>query len=87
MVDNVAAIEGIRVKLCPSESANGAGPQMSMMIAPAAGPVDEDETIVEDGIAVFVDPGIAPLLVDKLLDLVPAGSEQVRFTLTDRSQS
>jgi Fe-S cluster assembly iron-binding protein IscA len=86
MVDNVTAIEGVRVALLPSESTNGAAPQVNLMIAPAAGPLENDETIVEDGVAVFVDPDIAPLLEDKLLDLIPVGAEQVRITLTERSQ-
>jgi Fe-S cluster assembly iron-binding protein IscA len=55
------------------------------VIAPAEGPLDQDETIVDDGVAVFVDPTLAPLLEDKLLDIVPAGSEEVQFTLIDRS--
>lgn len=84
MVDNVRPIEGIRVALGPSQSTNGAAPEVSVVIAPAAGPLDEDEAIVEDGITVFVAPDIAPLLEDKLLDLVPAGPERVQFTLTDR---
>jgi Fe-S cluster assembly iron-binding protein IscA len=85
MVDTVGSIEGIRVGLGPSRSTNGASPVVSVVIEPAAGPLDEDETIVEDGIAVFVDPEVAPLLEDKLLDLAPSGSERVQFTLTERS--
>jgi Fe-S cluster assembly iron-binding protein IscA len=86
MVDDVAAIKGIRLGRGPSASENGASPLTNVVIAPAAGPLDEDETIEEDGIVVFVDRDIAPLLEDKLLDLVPAGSEQVQFMITDRAE-
>lgn len=87
MIDNVAAVNGIRVAQGPSQSTNGDAPQLHVTIAPAAGPLEEDEMIVEDGIAVFVDPDIAPMLDDKLLDLIPVGSEQVQFTLTDQQQT
>ena len=86
MIDTLSGISGVRVALGPSESMNGTGPQLGVIIAPAPGPVGEDRTLVEDGIRVFVDPELAPLLDDKILDLVPAGADRVRFTLTARSQ-
>jgi Fe-S cluster assembly iron-binding protein IscA len=84
MIDDVSGIEGIRVAQAPSESQNGSAPQVAIAITPAPGPLDEDQTLMEDGINVFVDPDIAPLLDDKLLDLVSAGEDEVQFTLTEQ---
>jgi Fe-S cluster assembly iron-binding protein IscA len=86
MVDTLDAVAGVRVAMGPSESTNGTAPQLKVTIAPAAGPMEDDETIDEDGIAVFVDPDIAPLLDDKLLDLEPAGPERMQFRLTEQSE-
>lgn len=86
MIDRVSEIEGIRVALGPSESTNGTAPHVSVLIAPASGPLEEDDTIVEDGIAVFIDPEVAPLLDDKLLDLALVGAGQAEFTITEQPQ-
>jgi Fe-S cluster assembly iron-binding protein IscA len=84
MIDSVTGVEGIRVTHGSPSSTNGDIPNLTVVIAPAAGPLDEDQTLVKDGVAVFVDPDIAPLLVDKRLDVVPTGDDQVRFTLTEQ---
>lgn len=84
MIDTLAGIEGIRVTLGPSDSPNGNAASAGVIIAPAAGPIGDDKTLLDDGITVFVDPDVAPLLEDKLLDVTPTGADQLRFTLTDQ---
>lgn len=86
MITRVCGIEGIRVTPGPSESMNGAGPPVGIVVTPASGPLGDDRTVLKDGIAVFVDSKLAGALEGKLLDFVPVGSDQLRFTLTERSK-
>jgi hypothetical protein len=86
MTTTVAGIEGVRVTQAPPHSMNGDSPQLGVVIAPASGPQDEDETVFEDGIAVFVERDLAPLLSDKRLDVLPAGQHQIVFVLSEQSE-
>jgi len=61
------------------------GPQIRVVVAPASRPDHDDRTLLESGVAVFVDSAIAPMLDDKRLEVVPAGADQVQFTLTDQT--
>jgi Fe-S cluster assembly iron-binding protein IscA len=84
MTDTVAGINGVRVGLSPVESSNGDIPSATIVIAPASGPVGDDQTVHDDGVVVFVDPEVAPLIDDKRLEVTPAGVDQVRFALTEQ---
>jgi hypothetical protein len=80
----VPGVEGVRIAQAPAASSNGSAPQICVVVAPAAGPLDDDRTLMEDGVAVFVDCAIAAMLDDKRLEVVPAGADQLQFTLTDQ---
>ena len=79
-------IRGIRVMLGPTESSNGDGPSGGVIIAPAGGPTAEDETVEEDGAAVFIEPEAVPWVEDKILDVDLSGGEQLQFTLIDQTE-
>ena len=79
-------IQGIRVMLGPAGSSNGHGPSGGVIIAPASGPMDEDETVEQGGAAVFIDPEAAPWVEDKILDVAISGSDQLQFRLVDQME-
>jgi Fe-S cluster assembly iron-binding protein IscA len=84
IIDPAIGIEGIRVALGPSDSPNGNGPSVGVVIAPARGPTGGDQTVNQDGVAVFVDPEAAPLVEDKVLDVAPAGPDRIQLTFIDQ---
>jgi Fe-S cluster assembly iron-binding protein IscA len=79
-------IQGIRVMLGPAGSSNGHGPSAGVIIAPASGPVEEDETVEDGGAAVFIDPEAVPWVEDKILDVAVSGADQLQFTLIDQTE-
>lgn len=81
----ISGAEGMRVALGPSDSPNGSVPSAGVIIAPASGPVEDDETVQHGGVAVFVDSAVAPLVEDKVLD-VELTDDRLRFTFTDRTR-
>jgi Fe-S cluster assembly iron-binding protein IscA len=85
MAEPAGRIQGIRVMLDPSGSSNGHGPSAGVIIAPASGPMDEDETVEQSGASVFVEAEAIPWVEDKILDVAPAGIDRLQFTLIDQS--
>jgi hypothetical protein len=84
MTDTSTGIEGVRVTQSAPDSPNGDTPRVGVLIAPAACPMGGDRTLQQDGVVVFIDPDIAPLLDGKVLDVASIGADQVRFTLAER---
>jgi iron-sulfur cluster assembly protein len=66
-------------------AAEPAGAQTNLQLSVAAGPVDDDEVIEEQGARVFHDQGAAELLNDKVLD-ASVEQDQVGFTLANKSR-
>jgi len=71
---------GVRITTMPQASTNGSGPVAVFDFYPAPEPGDEDEVVEEQGVQVFLEPDVVPLLEDKLLDAELDGDE-VRFTV------
>jgi Fe-S cluster assembly iron-binding protein IscA len=86
MTEPLDRVHGIRVMLGPAGSSNGHGPSTGVIITPASGPVDEDETVEEGGAAVFIDPEAVPWVEDKILDVAVSGADQLQFTLIDQTE-
>src|SRR5437016_5648174 len=84
MTQTVAGVEGVRIAQAPVDSSNRSAPQFKVAASPAAGPLGEDQTLLQRGAAVFVDPAIAPVLDDKRLEVAPAAADWLQFTLTDQ---
>ena len=84
IIDPLSGVEGMRVTRGATDSPNGSAPSVGVMIAPASGPSGDDETVQQGGVAVFVDPEVAALVEDKVLDVEPA-DDQLRFTFTDQT--
>lgn len=71
---------GVRIATMPQASTNGSGPVAVFDFYPAPEPGDEDQVVEEQGVQVFLEPDVVPLLDDKLLDAELQGDE-VRFTV------
>ena len=71
---------GVRITTLPQASTNGSGPVAVFDFYPTPEPGDEDEILEEQGVQVFLEPEVIPLLDDKLLDAELDGDE-VRFTV------
>jgi Fe-S cluster assembly iron-binding protein IscA len=71
---------GVRITTLPQTSTNGGGPVAVFDFYPTPEPGDEDEIVEEQGVQVFLEPEVVPLLDDKLLDAELDGDE-VRFTV------
>ena len=84
------AIEGITragpgsaavpIATLPQASTNGSGAVAVFDFYPTPEPGDEDEIVEVQGVQVFLEPEVVPLLDDKLLDAELDGDE-VRFTV------
>jgi Fe-S cluster assembly iron-binding protein IscA len=70
----------VRISTLHEASTNGNGPTTIYDFYPAEGPEDRDEVVEEQGVQVFLEPEVVPLLDDKLLDAELDGDE-VRFTV------
>ncbi|MFL5823451.1 MAG: hypothetical protein ACJ764_08430 [Solirubrobacteraceae bacterium] len=86
MTEPTGRIQGVRVMLGPAGSSNGHGPSAGVIIAPASGPDGEDETVEQEGAAVFIDPEAVPWVEDKVLDVDLAGGDQLQFTLIEQTE-
>ena len=71
---------GVRIATLPQASTNGSGPVAVSDFYPTPEPGDEDEIVEVQGVQVFLEPEVVPLLDDKLLDAELDGDE-VRFTV------
>jgi Fe-S cluster assembly iron-binding protein IscA len=71
---------GVRISTMPQASTNGSGPVAVFDFYPTPEPGDEDQVVEEQGVQVFLEPEVIPLLEDKLLDAELDGDE-VRFTV------
>jgi Fe-S cluster assembly iron-binding protein IscA len=77
---SVPGSAGVRIATLPQASTNGSGPVAVFDFYPTPEPGDEDEIVNEQGVQVFLEPEVVPLLDDKLLDAELDGDE-VRFTV------
>lgn len=68
------------LRIAPGEPSAG-GPDLSLSLV--AVPEDTDRLIESDGVHVFLEPTVAELLDNKMLDAT-VDSGQVRFALFDR---
>jgi iron-sulfur cluster assembly protein len=64
-------------------SADRAGTQASFKLSVASLPAEDDAVIEEHGARVFVDPDVAALLDDKMLDAT-IDQNQVAFTVVEQ---
>jgi iron-sulfur cluster assembly protein len=71
---------GFRISTAP-QSLNGSGPAIALELAPQ--PREGDAVLEEDGAQVFVAPGAAAALSDKLLDAEVEPDGEVRFALLE----
>lgn len=67
---------GVRISGDPSHEG-----QLRMDLV--GGPADTDKVAEEQGAQVFVDPQVAPLLEDKVLDAGMTEGGEIRFTLAE----
>jgi hypothetical protein len=84
ITDTVPGVEGIRFTLDRSASSNGDGPSGKLVIGLASGPADGERTLKRDGVVVFAEYEVVPLLDDKVLDVTAAGAGNFRFTLAEQ---
>ena len=77
---SVPGSAGVRITTLPQASTNGSGPVAVFDFYPTPEPGDNDEVVEEQGVQVFLEPEVVPLLDDKLLDADLEGDE-VRFTV------
>jgi Fe-S cluster assembly iron-binding protein IscA len=56
----------------------------SLRLSVASVPAEDDQVVEEQGARVFLEPGAAELLDDKVLD-ASVGREQVAFTISDQA--
>ncbi len=61
------------------------GPQMNLQLTVASVPAEDDEVIDDRGARVFLEPEVASLLDDKVLDAT-VQQGQVAFTITDGTE-
>ena len=78
ITDSVPGSCGVRITTLPQASTNGHGPVAVFDFYPTPQPADGDEIVEEQGVQVFLEPDVVPLLDDKLLDAELDGDE-VRF--------
>ena len=71
---------GVRITTLPQASTNGSGPVAVFDFYPTPEPGDDDQIVEEQGVQVFLEREVVPLLDDKLLDAELDGDE-VRFTV------
>jgi Fe-S cluster assembly iron-binding protein IscA len=77
---SVPGSAGVRITTLPQASTNGSGPVAVFDFYPTPEPGDGDEIVEEQGVQVFLEQEVVPLLDDKLLDAELEGDE-VRFTV------
>jgi Fe-S cluster assembly iron-binding protein IscA len=79
----VPGSSGVRIAVLHEASTNGSGPTTIFDFYPVEGPGIGDEVVEEQGVQVFLEPGVVPYLEDKLLDAEITGQE-VRFVVEDQ---
>ena len=77
---SVPGSAGVRISTLPQASTNGSGPVAVFDFYPTPEPGAADAVVEEQGVQVFLEPEVVPLLDDKLLDAELDG-DQVRFTV------
>jgi Fe-S cluster assembly iron-binding protein IscA len=77
---SVPGSAGVRITTLPQASTNGSGPVAVFDFYPAPEPGEDDAVVEEQGVQVFLEPEVVPLLEDKRLDAELDGDE-VRFTV------
>ncbi|WP_214364674.1 adhesin [Pseudonocardia sp. H11422] len=86
------AAEAIKSLTADAELPEGGGlriaatdPEQGLELSLAAQPVEQDTVLSGDGITVFLEPGAAQVLDDKVLDVQPVttpdGQEELRFAI------
>ena len=76
----VPGADGLRIS--PAAAAEGPGPAFEVEVA--AGPDDQDDELEADGARIFLAPGAAEALDDKVLH-AEAEEGQVRFRVLEQS--
>ena len=80
ITESVPGSAGVRITALPNASTNGSGPIAVFDFYPAEEPGAGDQVVEDQGVQVFLEPEVVPLLDDKLLDAELDGDE-VRFTV------
>jgi iron-sulfur cluster assembly protein len=81
---SVPGSAGVRITTLPQASTNGHGPVAVFDFYPAPEPNEGDAVVEENGVQVFLEPDVVPLLEDKMLDAELDGDE-VRFMVEPSS--
>jgi Fe-S cluster assembly iron-binding protein IscA len=77
---------GVRLAAKSGLSPNGTQPSALIQIELAPEPGETEEIIEEQGAQVFVEPGLAAYLEDKVLD-VEIDGEQAAFIVTEQEET
>lgn len=84
MIAPLPGVHGVRLTVKPDSARQQDEPGASVIVTAAAEASDGEEVLVCGELSLFVTPAAAGLVDDKLLDVVPAGADRLRFMLSRR---